>query len=190
MRCSLLDATPHVSYRLDAVPLCCWHRVRRGGVGRPSPLSPSIQVLDANHLNPFIPVPQVLGFSKGPPAGSFAVPFSHSFSGGAVGAELSLAAQRHEYCEGHRRRRAAVAELMSEPMPPPVPAPSELLVHCGVFLPADSYGLYPPRLLLPLVPSASCRKSLLGCQRSQAKKLCLGWSFHVCYLPLWGGLVW
>ncbi len=133
----------------NTMSFCCLCCIRCGGIGHPSPLIPSVQVLGAH--NPLIPCPQVLGFSKGPPGGSFAVPFSHSFSGRAVGAELSLAAQRHEYCEGHRRRRAAAAELMAEPAPPLVPAPSEVLVQCGVFLPPLPLDLrHPPRLLLPL----------------------------------------
>ena len=127
---------------------------------------------------------QVLGFSKGPPAGSFAVPFSHSFSGGAVGAELSLAAQRHEYCEGHRRRRAAAAELMSEPLPPLVPAPSELLVHCGVFSPASSLCNAPASCIVAFGACHILQKQTLHwlLVRSRGRCLCLGSPFLRCIL--------
>ena len=151
-------------------------------MGRVYPVNPSARVLAAT--NPPRPLSQVLGFTKGPPAGSFAVPFSHSFSGRAVGAELSLAAQRHEYCEGHRRRRAAAAELMSEPLLPPVPAPSEYFVQCGACLPAACrLRCHRSRLLFSLVLSKSCR-NVAGAAAGaifRSTNFCLSWSCSVHY---------
>ena len=63
--------------------------------------------------------------------GSVAVPISYSFSGKAVGAELSMFAQHAEYRASHRRRRAAAATLLSEPEPSFQAEAEELAVSCG-----------------------------------------------------------
>lgn len=62
---------------------------------------------------------------------NLAVPISYSFSGKAVGAELSLFLQHAEYRANHQRRRAAAAAVMGEPQPSALPAAEELTVSCG-----------------------------------------------------------
>lgn len=69
-----------------------------------------------------------------------AVPISYSFSGKAVGAEVSLFAQQAEYRAAHRRRRAAAASLLSEPEPPGTAAVDELTVTCGASFITTVFG--------------------------------------------------
>ena len=92
---------------------------------------------------------QVIGSARDG-GSSLAVPISYSFSGKAVGAELSMFAQHAEYRAAHRRRRAAAATVLSEPEPPAPADAEELTVSCGATLDASgSSSLHEPKYLNP-----------------------------------------